>query len=173
MHSWVVMLVAAVGGVALAFAEHSGFTHSRTVLALLGCIGLLYLLFETCVSPYMKLKVLDSGFCLVDHLNQDHRVRWSEVVQITVERTDGELEWFIKTSSGELVCIMENEIFYRGRLRRGAAQNLVGFNDDALRQAVDSASDGSWECFRTAPHPAVESAHPGKPDAAPSLKRHP
>lgn len=144
------MIVAAGSGVALAFAEANGFRHTNEVFTAVGATAFLVFVGGVFVAPYLKFKELDFGFRFTDHLNEEYTVRWAEVVKICVDRTDGELEWFIKTADGALVCVMDNEFFYRGRLRRGAIKHLPYFDEGALRQAVSSKLDGSWLCYQVA-----------------------
>lgn len=153
---WLVTIGAGACGVALAIAESSGFGHVRLVFSVASLLGLLWFILDAFIFPYRRLKVVGSGFSFVDHLNQSYGVQWSDVIGISVTRMDGALEWFIQTASGELICVMQDEFLYRHRLRHWAVEHLVGFDKAALRNALHSKADGTWECFKATPNPSLQ-----------------
>lgn len=145
---WITALLAGGGGVILAIAEARGFVQSTVVLKVIGTIGVLYVTSAVLILPYLKLKILDSGFRYTNHVGETCEIQWSRVSEISLFKENGELEWLIKSTDCDSLFICENELLYRRRLCNGACEHLTGFSLSTLQEAIGSKSDGAWTCFR-------------------------
>ncbi|KQZ31796.1 hypothetical protein [Duganella sp. Root1480D1] len=144
---WLVSVLAAVGGIAIAIGEERGIIQGNFVLKVLGFLGAVYFLAGAVIIPYFKLRMLQGGFRLYTP-SVTFDIRWECVTEISVFKEDGALEWLIKTTQSDSVFICDDEYLYRNRLRKGAIAHLNGFSDALLQVAVESPSDGAWTCFK-------------------------
>ena len=143
---WIPALLSVAFGIGLAIAETKGFAHSSSVFQALAIMGVVYFVGVAFVLPYKQLRIVKSGFTLTTQTGR-HNVEWEDVVEVQVLRDNHQLEWIIKTQPFGLVCIFDDEYLYRRRLRKSATEHLHNFDDEALQQAIDSRTDGSWTCY--------------------------
>ncbi|WP_090437265.1 hypothetical protein [Duganella sp. CF458] len=144
---WLVSVLAAVGGIAIAIGEERGIIQGNFVLKVLGVLGAAYFLAGAVIIPYLKLRMLQGGFRLYTP-SVTFDIRWECVTEISVFKEDGALEWLIKTTQSDSVFICDDEHLYRNRLRKGAIAHLNGFSDALFQVAVESPADGAWICFK-------------------------
>ena len=143
---WIPALLSVAFGIGIAIAEAKGFAHSSLVFQALAVMGVVYFVGIAFVLPYKQLRIVKSGFALTTQAGR-HNVQWEDVVEVQVFRDNHQLEWIIKTQPLGLVCIIDDEYLYRRRLRKSAIELLPDFDDEALQQAIDSRTDGSWRCY--------------------------
>lgn len=132
------ILAGLFGGVLLiAATEFPEFRVALLVIAAVLFAGSVW--FELVFLPRRDLRLTAQEMSL-----GAQKVQWDHIVEVELLPDDGELEWLLRTSSGPLFTIMNNERALRPRLLKGLALYVPGFPVSAFKQAAKAKRRWSW-----------------------------